>query len=103
MPLTLLLALFIAASPLLGVVPLLNLPWDKQSAWCTAFATLGVGLLGGGSALLAVFICASGLVRAMPGDGPKCVTGAAVFFPVGVLFTFIAFLIGLRFTLRRIG
>jgi hypothetical protein len=101
LPLTLITTMLLAASPLLGLVAVTRLPALRKSAWRTAFATLGAGLVGCVSTMAAVFICASGLAQSMPGNGPKCVTGAGIFLPIGALFTCIALLTGVVMTLSR--
>jgi hypothetical protein len=101
LPITLLLSLLVAASPLLGLIVLLQLPAFKQSAWDTACATLGAGLVGCMSTMAAVYICAMGLAQSMPGDDPERAIGAGVFLPIGALFTFIALVIGVGLTLQR--
>jgi hypothetical protein len=93
--------MLVAASPLLGIIAIIQLPAFKQSAWRTACATLGAGLAGCISTMAAVYICAMGLAQSMPGDDPERAIGAAVFLPIGALFTFLALLTGLGLTLKR--
>ncbi|WP_157807407.1 hypothetical protein [Hymenobacter chitinivorans] len=46
-------------------------------------------------------LCANGLAQGMPAGEAKCVTGAAVFLPVGGLFTLLALLTGVALTISR--
>jgi hypothetical protein len=101
LPITLAIAMLVAASPLLGIIALTQLPSFEQSAWRTAFATFGAGLAGCISTMAAVYICATGLAQSMPGDDPERAIGAGVFLPIGALFTFLALLIGVSLTLKR--
>jgi hypothetical protein len=103
LPLTLITTMLVAASPLLGLVAVTRLPSLRKSAWRTAFATLGSGFVGCVSTMAAVFICASSLAQTMPGDGPKCVTGAGIFLPIGAFVTCIALLTGVVMTLNRVN
>jgi hypothetical protein len=93
--------MLLAASPLLGLVAVTRLPSFRKSAWRTAFATLGAGLIGCVSTMAAVFTCASGLAQSMPGEGARSVTGAGIFLPIGALFTCTALLTGVIMTLNR--
>ena len=90
--------LVVAALPLLIVIRLAKLQQVRGSVWLLAASTVvgtGVGFLTSG---LAVLICGNALAYGMPGDGAKCVTGAAIFLPIGILFTILAFLMGLYLT-----
>jgi hypothetical protein len=103
LPLTLVTTMLVAASPLLGLVVVTQLPSLRKSAWRTAFATLSSGFAGCVSTMAAVFLCASGLAQSIPGDGPNCVTGAGIFLPIGAFFTCIALLTGVVMTLNRVN
>ncbi len=92
--LTLLVPAVVAAAPLIGLLAVSWLPVLKSSASLTALVTLGAAFAGCVSTMLAMFICAVGLARGMQGQGPECVTGAAVFLPIGALFTLAALLVG---------
>jgi len=91
----------VAAVPLIGLIAVSQLDSVKYSASSTALATFGAGLTGCASTILAIFICAAGLAQSMQGEGPKCVTGAAVFLPVGAIFTMVALLVGVCLTISR--
>ena len=74
----------------------------RRSAGWLALATLAMGVLGCASTGLAVLLCANHLAEAMAGGGPKCVTGAAVFLPIGLGFTGMALCLGGGMTLWRV-
>ena len=84
---TLLWPTLVAASPLGALGGLLRLRPVTQSAGWMAVATVVVGVFGCASTGLAVLLCANSLAEGMPAGGPKCVTGAAVFLPLGLAFT----------------
>ena len=93
--LTLVLPLVIAAFPLLAFTGLSRIRLVWESTPLLGLATLGSVLSGCLSSGLAVLLCARGLSYGMHGDGPKCVTGAVIFFPIGGFFTLLTLLIGL--------
>lgn len=93
---------FVAAAPLGLIGGLLSLRPVRRSAGWLALATLVTGVLGCASTGLAVLLCANRLAEAMTGGGPKCVTGAAVFLPVGVGSTGVALCLGGGVTLWRV-
>lgn len=98
--LTLFLPTLVAAVPLGTIVGLLRLRPVAQSAGWMAGATVAAGVLGCASTWLAVLLCASSLDAGMP-EGPKCVTGAAVFLFVGLAFMVAAVVYGAVHTLYR--
>ena len=98
---TLTLPTLVAATPFLAFIAVLWLYPVKQSAALTAAATVGVGLLGGACTVLAIGLCAHFLAQGMPANEPNCVTGAAVFLPIGAIFTLLALLLGIGVTIRR--
>ena len=87
---TLLWPTLVAAAPLGAIGGLLRLRPVTRSAGWMALATVVVGVVGCASTGLAVLLCANSLAAGMPANEPKCVTGAAVFFPLGMAFTFAA-------------
>lgn len=90
----------VALTPIFALVALTRLRVIRESARWLALATVSSGLLGYYSSWLSVFVCAGALARSMPGDGPKCVTGAALFLPIGLFVTLLTLLTGLVMTIR---
>lgn len=84
---TLLWPTLVAAAPLGAIGGLLRLRPVTRSAGWLALATVLVGVVGCVSTGLAVLLCANSLAEGMPAQAPKCVTGAAVFLPLGLAFT----------------
>ncbi|PJJ60645.1 hypothetical protein CLV45_2074 [Hymenobacter chitinivorans DSM 11115] len=99
--LTLLLPTLVAAFPLVGIITTNRLRPIRQSALLTGLNTVAWGIIGCVSTALAVMLCANGLAQGMPAGEAKCVTGAAVFLPVGGLFTLLALLTGVALTISR--
>ena len=99
--LTLVLPFLVALAPLGIIVGLLRLRQVAQSAGWMAGATVVVGVLGCASTWLAVLVCANSLAAGMP-EGPKCVTGAAIFLFVGLAFTVAAVVYGAVHTIYRV-
>jgi hypothetical protein len=99
---TLLLPTLVAAAPLLALVGITQLRPVKRSASLTALTTLGGGLMGCTCTVLAIVLCANSLAQGMPANEPKCVTGAAVFLPIGVIFTLLALVTGICLTISRV-
>lgn len=93
--LTLVLPLVVAAFPLLAFTGLSRFQLIRESTPLIGLATLASVLSGCLSSGLAVLLCAGGLAYGMQGNGPKCVTGAVIFFPIGGFFTLLTLLIGL--------
>lgn len=99
---TLLWPTLVAAAPLGVVGGLLRLRPVKRSAGGMALATLAGGLLGCVSTALSILLCAKGLAAEMPAGAPKCVSGAAVFLPLGLACTCAALCWGLVRTIGRV-
>lgn len=98
---TLVLPLVVAMFPLLIFTGLSRLQPVRESTPLLALATLGSVLSGCLSSGLAVLLCAGLLAHGMKGDGPKCVTGAVVYFLIGGFFALLTLLIGLYMTGNR--
>jgi hypothetical protein len=98
---TLLLPTLVAAAPLLALLGVTRLRPVRESASLTALTTLGGGLMGCACTAMAIVLCANGLAQGMPANEPKCVTGAAVFLPIGVIFTVLALVTGIYLTISR--
>lgn len=99
---TLLWPTLISAAPLGAIGGLLHLRTVRRSAGRTALVTLVSGLLGCVSTALSVLLCATSLAEGMPGQGSRCVSGAAVFFLLGVACTCAALCRGLCQTFSRV-
>jgi hypothetical protein len=84
---TLLWPTLVAAAPVGAMGGLLRLrPLTRSAGWM-AVATALVGVVGCASTGLAVLLCATSLGEGMPAEEAKCVTGAAVFLPLGLVLT----------------
>jgi len=95
------LPLIVSMSPLLALIGFTQFSTDVQSALMTVLQTTACVLGGFMSSVLAMLISAAGLSHSMPGDGPKCVTGATSFLFVGGFFMLLTLLFGLCLTIRR--
>ena len=93
--LTLLVPLVVASLPFLTFTGLSRLRLVRASTLLLGLATLGSVLIGCLSSGLAVLLCANALADGMHGNGPKCVIGAVIFFPIGGFFSLLTLLIGL--------
>ena len=99
---TLLWPTLVAAAPLGAIGGLLRLrPLTRSVGWL-AVATVVVGVLGCASTALAVFLCANSLAQGMSAQEPRCVTGAAVFLPLGLACTCAAVGYGAVRTILRV-
>ena len=98
---SLLLPLVISAFPLLLFTRLSHFKSVDESAPMLALSTLGSVLTGCFSSGLAVLLSASLLAHGMKGDGPKCVTGAVMYFMTGGFLTLLTLLIGVYMIAHR--
>lgn len=98
---SLVLPLVVSAFPLLTFTGLSHFKAVDESAPMLALSTLGSVLIGCFSSGLAVLLSAGLLAYGMKGDGPKCVTGAVMYFMIGGFFTLLTLLIGLCMAASR--
>ncbi len=101
--LTLLVPLLVASLPLLVLLGISRLRIIRASTPLLGLAILGSLTIGYLSSGLAVLLCANALSDGMHGSGPKCVTGAIIFLPIGGLFTLATLLLGLYKARNRVN
>ena len=92
-----LIPLLITGFPVILIWTLNKVAFIKTSFELTFIATIVSVAIGFATPFYAVMTCAQGLSQSMPDDQPKCVTGAAMFFPIGILVTFWAFIVGIYY------
>jgi hypothetical protein len=90
----------IAACPLIAILFLRRARVIRDSSVLAIITTLLTTALGFGTAILSTVFCASTMADMMPNDDSKCLTGPLIFLPMGLLFTGIAFLVGLVLTIQ---
>lgn len=90
----------IAACPLIAFLFLRRLRVIRKSFALTLVTTLLTTALSLGTTFLSIVFCANAMAAKMPDDGAKCVTGAVMFLPIGLVLTVITFLIGLVLTVQ---
>lgn len=95
------LPLIVSMLPLLALIGFTQFSRGIPSALATFLQTTACVLGGFLSSVLAVLISMAGLAHSMPGNGPKCVTGATFFVFVGGFFMLLTLLCGLCLTISR--
>ena len=93
----LLLPLLITGLPLILIWALNKVGFIKGSFELTLIAMVISVAIGFATPLYAVMTCAQGLSQSLPADQPKCLTGAAMFFPSGILMTIMTFILGIYY------
>lgn len=97
---TLILPLLITLLPLILIWTLNKITFVKSSFRFTLLTMVVSMAIGFFTPFYAMTICAEGLVQSMPDDQSKCLTGAVIFLPIGILITMIAFAIGCYYCVK---
>lgn len=88
--------LVIAGLPLIMIFTLDKIKFINQSFVLTLITLIVAVLTGFATPIYACLVCAKGLMQNQPGNQSNCVTGAAIFFPIGVVLTISAFALGVN-------
>lgn len=95
------LPLIVSMLPLLALIGFTQFSTRIPSALATFLHTIACVFGGGISSVLAMLISMAGLSHSIPGNGPKCVTGATGFLFIGGFFMLLTLLCGLYLTISR--
>jgi hypothetical protein len=93
---TLLLPLIISGLPLILILTLNRVKYINKSFVLTLMTIIIAVCIGFITPIYACIACANGLIQNLADNQPKCVTGAAIFLPIGVLMTISAFAMGVN-------
>ncbi|QMU29768.1 hypothetical protein [Adhaeribacter radiodurans] len=93
---TLLVPLIISGLPLISILTLSRIKNIKESFVLTAITTIIAVLIGFATPIYACLVSAKGLLQNQSVNQSNCVTGSAIFLPIGVLMTISALVLGVN-------
>lgn len=93
---TFLVPLIISGIPLIAILTLSSIKNIKKSFVLTAITTIMAVFIGFATPVYACLVSAKGLLQNQPVNQSSCVTGAAIFFPIGVMITISALALGVN-------
>jgi len=91
----------ICALPFIALFILVNIRTIKHSALKTGISVFGLTALNIVTSMLAMSLSIYGMTRNLPKDEPHCVTGAATFIMLSVLFALLTLVFGAVYTYRN--